>query len=196
MPQQTDRVQRLVDRQRRLGEPDDLLRIADHHVVDVGLVVDHLDRLGRLALGALDLFVTAVTDQQDVVVLGGEPPGLLVHLGDQRAGGVDHLQLAGRGLLVHGRRHTVRGEHHQRTLGDLVGLLDEDRAASLQPGDHVLVVHDLLADVDRCAVLLERLLDRHHRTVDPGAVAARAGQQHAAGGRGGSSGVVGVMPPW
>ena len=33
-------------------------------------------------------------------------------------------------------------------LGHLVELLDEDRAARLEVGDDVLVVHDLLADVD------------------------------------------------
>ena len=37
-------------------------------------------------------------------------------------------------------------------LGHLVGLLDEDRAPRLQGLDHVLVVHDLLAHVDRRAV--------------------------------------------
>ena len=56
-------------------------------------VVDELDVLGRLARGALDLLVARVADQQDVVVLAGEPLRLLVHLGDQRAGGVDRAQL-------------------------------------------------------------------------------------------------------
>ena len=50
--------------------------------------------LGRLAVGALDLFVALVADQQDLVVVAGEAHGLAVHLGDQRAGGVDGLQAA------------------------------------------------------------------------------------------------------
>ena len=58
--------------------------------------VDELDVLGRLAGGALDLLVALVADQQDVVVVGGEPPRLVVHLGDQRAGRVDGLQAARR----------------------------------------------------------------------------------------------------
>ena len=81
---------------------------------------------------------------------------------------------------VHRRRDAVRGEHHGGALGHLVELLDEDRAARLEVGDDVLVVHDLLADVDRRAVQVERLLDRDHRPVDAGAVAARRGQQHGA----------------
>ena len=47
----------------------------------------------------------------------------------------------------------------------------------------MLVVHDLLADVDRRAVEVQRLLDGDHGPVDPGAVAARRGQQHGALGR-------------
>jgi hypothetical protein len=49
----------------------------------------------------------------------------------------------------------VRREHHQGALGHLVELLDEDRAALLEPRHDMLVVHDLLADVDRRAVRVE-----------------------------------------
>ena len=122
--------------------------------------------LGRLAGGALDLLVALVADQQDVVVVGGEALRLVVHLGDQRAGGVDRLQAALGGLLVHHRGDAVGGEHDGRALGHLVELLDEDRAAGLQVGHHVLVVHDLLAHVDRRAVEVERLLDGDHGPVD------------------------------
>ena len=62
-------------------------------------------------------------------------------------------------------------------LGHLVGLVDEDRAALLQRGHDVLVVHDLLAHVDRRAVELERLLDRDDGPVDARAVAARCRQE-------------------
>ena len=77
------------------------------------------------------------------------------------------------------RRDAVGGEDDGGALGHLVELLDEDRAPRLEVGDDVLVVHDLLADVDRGAVEVQRLLDGDHRPVDAGAVAARCGQQHA-----------------
>ena len=93
-----------------------------------------------------------VTDEQNVVVIRRVPFGLLVDLCHQRAGRVDRLELAGPGLLVDLRRHAVGGEHDDRALGHLVVLLDEDRALGLQRGDHVLVVDDLLAHVDRRAV--------------------------------------------
>ena len=54
--------------------------------------------------------------------------------------------------------------------------------------DHVLVVDDLLADVDRGAVEVERPLDRLHGAVDAGAVAARGGEQDSFRGGGGGGG--------
>ena len=147
---------------------------------------DQLDVLGRLARGALDLLVAGVADQQDVVVVGGEPLGLVVDLGHQRAGRVDGLEPALLGLPVHLGRDAVGGEHHGLAGRHLVELLDEDRAARLEVGHHVLVVHDLLADVDRGAVEVERLLHRDHGPVDAGAVAARRREQY------GALGVVGV----
>ena len=121
-----------------------------------------------------------MTDEHDVVALVGEPDRFLVHLGDQRAGGVDHPQVAVLRLGMDRWRHPVCGEHHQGTLRHLIRLVDEDRAPLLQGGHHMLVVHDLLAHVDRCAVLLEGSLDGHHRPVDTGAIAAGGGQQHTA----------------
>ena len=85
------------------------------------------------------------------------------------------------GVLVDRRGDAVGGEDDDRALGHLGLLLDEDRAALGQLLDHVLVVDDLLAHVDRGAVQLERALDRLHGAVDAGAVAARGGEQDALG---------------
>ena len=63
--------------------------------------------------------------------------------------------------------------------GTCVQLLDEDRPALLEILHDVPVVHDLLAHVDRRTVGLERLLDRHHRPIDAGAVPARSRHDHA-----------------
>jgi hypothetical protein len=85
---------------------------------------------------------------------------------------------------VHDRRDAVRGEDDGGALGHLVVLLDEDGPALLQRLDDVLVVHDLLADVDRRPVGLQRLLDRDDGPVDAGAVAARGSEQDTLGGIG------------
>jgi hypothetical protein len=140
--------------------------------------------LGRLTGGALDLLVPVVADEQDVVLLAGEALRLVVHLRDERAGGVDRAQAAVLRLVAHRGGHAVRGEHHERTLRHLVRLVDEDRATFGQRLHDVHVVDDLLADVDRRAVLLERLLDGLDGPVDTRAVAARRGQQDTLGSNG------------
>ena len=80
-------------------------------------------------------------------------------------------------LLLHGARHAVGGEHHRRVaVGDFAQLLDEDRALGLEALDHVAVVDDLVADVDRRPVKRERPLDGVDGAHDAGAEAARRAQ--------------------
>ncbi len=181
-PQAGDDLVRLVDRERGLGDEGDVVGVGQLERVDVGDGLDQDDVLRRLARGPLDLLVALVADQHDRVALLGELARLDVHLGHQRAGGVDRPQAAGGGVGVHGRSHAVGAEHDQGALGHLGLLLDEDRAALGELLDHVLVVDDLLAHVDGRPVHLERLLDRLHGTVDARAVAARGGEQDPLGG--------------
>jgi len=105
------------------------------------------------------------------------PLGLDVHLGDQRAGGVeiDHLPLHRFGR--HRLRYAVSGEHHRPVVGTLLQLLDEHRPYRAQAVDHMAVVHDLVAHIDRRAVLLDRPFDDLDRAVDPGAKTAGTGKQ-------------------
>jgi hypothetical protein len=62
-----------------------------------------------------------------------------------------------------------------RTGGDLVFVIDEDRAETLQPLHDVVVVDDLVAHVDGPSMLLEQDLDDLDRPVNPGAERARRG---------------------
>ena len=111
---------------------------------------------GQLAHGADHLGVAGVADQHDLAAGAMMALGLHMHLGDQRAGGVEDR--ASRRACAVGRhrlRHAVGGEHHRPVVGALVQLLDEHRAQRLQPLDHVAVVDDLVAHIDRRAVLLD-----------------------------------------
>ena len=101
---------------------------------------------------------------------------LLVHLGDQRAGRVEVEEVARLGVGRHGFRHAVGREDDRARLmlrRDFGQFLDEDGAEFLQTLDHVAVVHDLVADIDRRAVFLQRQHDDLDRAVDAGAEAAR-----------------------
>ena len=181
LAQTGDDLPGLVDRERRLGDEGDVVGIGELERVDVGDRLDQDDVLGRLAGGPLDLLVTLVADEHDRVPLLGELARLDVHLGHQRAGGVDRAQVALLGVRVHARGDPVGGEDDQLALRHLGLLLDEDRAALRQLLDHVLVVDDLLAHVDGWPVHVERVLDRLHGPVDTGAVAAWRGEQDALG---------------
>ena len=113
-----------------------------------------------------------VADQHDRAPVLGESPGLHVHLGDERAGRVDHLEAPNLRVRVDVGSDAVGGENDDRSLGHLGLLLDEHRALRFEVAHDVQVVHDLLADVDGRAVLGQRALDRVDGTIDAGAVAA------------------------
>ncbi len=179
-PQGGDDLRRLVDREGRLGDEGDPVGIGHLEALDLVDGLDEDDVRRRLAGGPFDLLVALVADQDDRVAVGGEAPGLDVDLGHQRAGGVDRAQPAGGGIVVDRRGDAVGGEDDHLALRDLGLLLDEDRAPRGELLDHVLVVDDLLADVDRRPVQLERALDRLDGAVDPGAVAAGRGEQDPA----------------
>ena len=76
----------------------------------------------------------------------------------------------------------MRREDHRPVVGHFVELVDEHRAQLPQPVDDEAVVDDFVADIDRRAEPLERELDDLDRPVDPGAEAARGGDQDSEGG--------------
>ena len=61
------------------------------------------------------------------------------------------------------------------TLGDLI---NEDHTLLFQGCDHVLVMDDLLAHIDRSAIKLESLLHSHDCAIHTRAKTSRFGQQH------------------
>ena len=169
--------QGLIHGQGGLRNPHNLLGVADRYLIHFLGRVHDLDVLGRLTGGTLDLFVAGVADEQDVVVLLGEAHSLAVHLVHQRAGRVNSVQGAVAGCGNHRRGHAVRREHGHGTFGNFVHFINEDSALLLQGLHHVAVVNNLLAHVDGRAVVLQRLLNSNHGTVNARAVTARGGEQ-------------------
>ena len=119
-----------------------------------------------------------VADHHDHATLVSHPRDLDMHLGDERARGVEHGEAARIGVGAHRPRDAMRREHDGASRRDLGELLDEDRALRLEVGDDELVVDDLVAHVDRRAELRERLFDDGDRAVDARAEAARIREQH------------------
>ena len=107
------RLTRLVDAEGGLGEPGDRLVGVHAQGVDVLRGLDQGDVVGCLTRGALHLLVAGMADEQNPRTILGEPSCLVMHLGDQRAGGVDGAQAAPFGLLLHLRGDAVCREDHQ-----------------------------------------------------------------------------------
>ncbi len=122
--------------------------------------------------------MACVSDEHDLAPALEMDRGLAMHFRHQRAGGVDGEEIALLGVLGHRLGYAVGGENHRPVGGrHLVEFLDEDRALPAQPLDHVFVVHDFVADIDRRAVFLERALDRVDRPHHARAEAARGAKQ-------------------
>ena len=122
-----------------------------------------------------------VADEHDVAPGFDLALGLAVNLGNQRAGRIEPVEpAAGRGF-GHRFGHAVGAEHHRHAIGHFVQFLDEHRPLGLQAIDHEAIVDDLVADIDRRAIALQRQLDDLDRAVHAGAEPARRGQQQAQG---------------
>ena len=105
--------------------------------------------------------------------------GLAVHLGDQRAGGVEREQVAAAGFGRNGARNPVRREDDRlAVVRDLVEFLDENGALLAQAVDHVAVMDYFVADIDRCAMNGERPFHALNGPHDAGAEAAWRAQQN------------------
>jgi hypothetical protein len=119
-----------------------------------------------------------VADHDEFKALAVQLGHLHVHLGHQRAGGVEHMEAAAVRLALDGLAHAVGREHQGRPRRHLGEFLDEDRALGLEVVHHVGVVHDLVPHIDGGAELGQRLLHDLDGPVHAGAEAPWFGQHN------------------
>jgi hypothetical protein len=67
----------------------------------------------------------------------------------------------------------MRRKYDRSAVRYIVQLFDKDRSHAAQAVNHKAVVDDLMPDIDRRAVAIERDLDDLDRSIDAGAKAAR-----------------------
>jgi hypothetical protein len=90
----------------------------------------------------------------------GEFDGFQMHLGYQWTGGVDHLQIAfALASRPHRGRNPMRAENHARAHGYFLQLFHENGPGFAQLVHYVTVMDDLLADINRRAIEVQRDLD-------------------------------------
>ncbi len=175
-----DDLRGVVHRQRGLRHVGEIIGVARREIVRIGQGFDQRDRgRGQLAHGADHFRVAGMADQHDLAAAPVMNFGLAMHLGDQRTGGVEREQVAARRFLGNRARHAMRRKNHRRAgIGNLVEFLDENRALGAQAVDHVAVVHDFVAHIDRRPVNRERPLHRFDGAHHAGAKSARRAQQN------------------
>ena len=178
--QQFDDFGGVVHRQRGLRHISEIVRVARGECGGVGQGFDQAHSAGgQLTHGADHFRVAGVADQHDLVPAPVMNIGLAMHLGHQRTSGVEYEQIAPRRFLGHRARHAMGREDDRRTgIRHLIEFLDENGALGAQAIDHVAVVHDLVAHIDRRPVNRQRALHRFDGAHHPGAEAARRAQQH------------------
>src|SRR5207244_12085858 len=108
----------VVHAERRLREVGNLGAGRKVERLRLYLVLHQADAARRLADRAGDLVMPLVTDEEDGVPLPGEADGFEVDLGDQGTGGVDGVELPGRGGGANGGCHAVRSVEHRRSGAD------------------------------------------------------------------------------
>ena len=118
----------------------DRFGLVDDQVLDIVDVFDEVDatraRLrAPLPHRAFHFGVAGVADEDHVAAGAALARDFQVHLGDERARGIEDLQPAARRFLADRLRDAVRGEDHRRVVGDLVEFFDEHRAAMLEVVD-------------------------------------------------------------
>ena len=119
-----------------------------------------------------------VADQHDLAAFLGVLPASTWTLRTSGQVASIDLEPAALGCLDDPRRDPVGAEDHGPAGGHLVGLVDEHGALGAEVLDDGAVVDDLVADVDRRPVQLERPLDRRDGAGHAGAEAARLGKDH------------------
>ena len=109
--QATNGLHGLVDRQRGLRQPNQILGVRNLDDSGFFRVVNECRLVGRMAHRAFDLFVTFVADEQDVKTCSRKSLRFAVNLGDKRAGRIDGHEIAVERIALDLRRDAVSAEH-------------------------------------------------------------------------------------
>ncbi len=101
---------------------------------------------------------------------------LHMNLGNERAGGVQHVEVAFLRGHLDALCHAVRAENGHGAVRHLIEFLDETCALVAQIFNHMPVVDDFVAHVDGCAMFLQGAVDNFDRANDPRTKAAGLGK--------------------
>ena len=161
-----------------MGHHRQFVGLQGAHFCDICHVFHQVDAAFQLAHGAFHLRVALVANHDEFVALFMQFGHLHVHLGDQRAGGIEDLKTPRFGFVLDRLAHPMGAEHQRGAGGHVVQVFDKDGAFVLEVIHHKSVMNDFMAHVNRPAKFGERPLHDFNRPVDPCAKTTRLRQNN------------------
>ena len=174
----------VIDGQGGLGDEGQTGRITNHkarHIGD-GFHQQHLTHR-QLPHGANGFRMTFMADVDHLHARLMVPGRLVMHFGDQRAGGIDGDHVAQCRLSRDGFWHAVGGKDHRAVERAIGQLLDKHRTFRAQAIDDELVVDNLVAHENRRTPFVQGHFHDLYSAVDPGTEPARGRKVQRQGGQ-------------
>ncbi len=168
---------RVVKAQGRLRKEGELAGIVDFESIHGGYGIHHDGAVRRFARGADDLLMVAMADQDNGAFFARKLERFKVNFGDQRAGGVNHFQLARLGFLANRRRNAVGAENQHRAVRHFLDGLDKYGAAAAELLNYIGIMNDFVMHVYGGAIRFQREFDDIHGAHDTRAESPRPHSQ-------------------
>ena len=176
-PERDDNLFGIVNRERGLCHISQPGRVVDGEGLHILHRFDEIHAAFALAHGAFDFRVPLVADHDNFPSFAVHPGDFEVYLGDQRAGGVKDFQPARGGLLTHCLRDAMRAENDRCAGWHLIQFIDKHGSLGTQVIADVLVVHDFVTDIDRCAEFLDGPFNDGNGPFDTGTETTGIGEE-------------------
>src|SRR5262249_18836317 len=149
LAQGIDHVLGLVQAQRGLSDVRHARWIWYFEVRHFLSAADHLSHIWSFTQGTDHLVVVMMADKNNAVATLGILHSFHMDLGHKRAGSVNYFQIAQLAGFTHAGSHAMRRVDQTLAVRDLIDFVHKYRAFGLEFLDHVAVVHNFFAHVDR-----------------------------------------------
>src|SRR5207245_5031329 len=156
LPQPRDNFLRVVEAQGRLSKEREFVGVFDFESVHSGYGIYHNGAIRGLTGGTHDLLMVPVADENNGALFTGKLERLEMHLGDQRAGGVNYFQLARLGFLANSRWNAMGAENQYSAVWHFLDGFHKNGAAAAQLLYYVSVMDDFVVHVDWRSIGLQR----------------------------------------
>ena len=165
---------RVIKRQRSLRQKRQPLGIGNFEHVNFFHAANHQRLLRRLARGADNFLVIFMPNQNQRPALARKFQRLQMNFGHQRTGSINHAKLPLLSLIAHPRRHAMRAKNQHRAHGHFLDRFHKNRPAPPQLVHYIPIMDNLVVNIYRRAISLQRQFHNIHRANHPGAKPTRA----------------------